>query len=148
MRIAVDFDGTIVENQYPGIGPEKIFAIATLIEIQKQGHQLILWTCRSGKELNDAVEFCRNRGLIFYAVNQDYPEEVFDNSGSRKVDADIYIDDKNLGGFAGWDRVWDFFRPDKHLDDVTQQLKLLRINRPSFWNRLIGIFRHKTNSGQ
>ncbi len=107
MIIAVDFDGTVVEHRYPQIGRELLFAFETLKELQKQGHRLILWTYRSGKELDEAVEFCRKKGIEFYAVNKNYPEEIFEESTvSRKINADIYIDDKNLGGFPGWSVVW------------------------------------------
>ncbi|MGQ9847789.1 MAG: BT0820 family HAD-type phosphatase, partial [Bacteroidales bacterium] len=75
MKIAVDFDGTIVENLYPDIGEEKLFAFETLKQLQKRGHQIILWTYRTGKELDDAVEFFRKHVLEFYAVNKNYPEE-------------------------------------------------------------------------
>lgn len=106
MKIAVDFDGTIVENQFPRIGKERIFAFRTLAEMQKNGHQLILWTCRAGRELEEAVAFCRKNGIEFYAVNANYPEEVFDNSISRKIVADYYIDDRIPGGFPGWGEIW------------------------------------------
>jgi hypothetical protein len=106
MRIAVDFDGTIVEAAYPAIGKEKLFAFPTMKELQKRGHQLILWTCRTGKELDEAIEFCKNHGVEFYAANKNYPEEIYDNSQSRKIDADIYIDDRNINGFPGWSEVW------------------------------------------
>jgi len=106
MKIAVDFDGTIVENKFPGIGREKIFAFRTLRELQRQGHQIILWTFRTGKQLEEAVEFCRRHGVEFYAVNKSFPEEVFDETVSRKIDADIFIDDRNLGGFPGWGEAW------------------------------------------
>lgn len=106
MKIAVDFDGTIVEHKYPAIGEELLFAIETLKELQRQQYQLVLWTFRAGKELEEAVEFCRKRGLEFYAVNKNYPEEVFDESISRKINADIYIDDRNIGGFPGWNVIW------------------------------------------
>jgi hypothetical protein len=111
IKIAVDFDGTIVEHEYPEIGKEKLFAFQTLKELDKMGVRLILWTFRNGKELDDAVDFCRKNGLEFYAVNKNYPEEVFDDSISRKIDADIYIDDKNLGGFQGWSEVWQILNP-------------------------------------
>ncbi|SRR6056297_2916519 len=110
--IAVDFDGTIVEHAYPEIGKPKLFAFETLKELQKQGYRLILWTYRAGKELDEAVEFCRNNGIEFYAVNKNYPEEEFDSGISRKINADIYIDDRNLGGFPGWSEVWKMLNPD------------------------------------
>lgn len=107
MKIAVDFDGTIVEHKYPAIGEEFLFAIETLKELQRQQHQIILWTFRAGKELDEAVQYCRQRGLEFYAINKNYPEEVFDDSISRKINADLFIDDRNLGGFPGWDVVFE-----------------------------------------
>ena len=111
VRIAVDFDGTIVDHEYPGIGKEKLFAFQTLKELEKLGARLILWTFRTGKELDEAVEFCRQNGVEFYAVNKNYPEEVYDETISRKIEADIYIDDKNLGGFPGWSEVWQMLVP-------------------------------------
>lgn len=111
IKIAVDFDGTIVEHEYPGIGKEKLFAFQTLKELEKLGASLILWTFRTGKELDEAVEYCRKNGIDFYAVNRNYPEEVFDASVSRKIDADIFIDDKNVGGFPGWSEIWQMINP-------------------------------------
>ena len=69
MIIAVDFDGTIVEHKYPEIGRELPFAIETLKKLQQERHRLILWSVREGKLLQEAVDFCRERGLEFYAVN-------------------------------------------------------------------------------
>lgn len=100
--IAVDFDGTIVEHQYPKIGKEMLFAFETLKLLQKKGNRLILWTYRSGKYLDDAVEYCRENGIEFYAVNKSYPEEKFDETISRKLDCELFIDDRNVGGFIGW----------------------------------------------
>ncbi len=111
IKIAVDFDGTIVDHEYPEIGKEKLFAFLTLRELNKNGARLILWTFRAGKELEDAVEFCRKNGVEFYAVNKNYPEEVMNESVSRKIDADIFIDDKNIGGFPGWSEVWQMLNP-------------------------------------
>ena len=100
MIIAVDFDGTIVEHKYPAIGKEIPFAFETLRKLQTEHHKLILWSVREGKLLDEAVTFCRERGLEFYAVNRDYPEEEknLNNHFSRKLKADIFIDDRNLGG--------------------------------------------------
>jgi len=116
MKIAVDFDGTIVEHDYPKIGEEKLFAIETLKQISKQGHQIILWTYRAGKELNEAVEYCKSRGLEFYAVNKNFPEETLDDNTSRKINADLYIDDKNFGGFVEWNIIWNFFNKNSLAD--------------------------------
>lgn len=106
MIIAVDFDGTIVEHRYPDIGKEKLFAFETLKALQKQGHMLILWTFRAGKELEEAVEFCHSKGLEFYAINKSFPEEEFDGTMSRKISADVFIDDRNIGGFPGWGEIY------------------------------------------
>jgi hydroxymethylpyrimidine pyrophosphatase-like HAD family hydrolase len=110
--IAVDFDGTIVTHAYPQIGKEMLFAFATLKELQSRGHKLILWTFRSGELLDEAVEYCRKNGVEFYAVNKNYPEEVFSENISRKVNADIFIDDRNVGGFRGWSETWQMLHPD------------------------------------
>jgi hydroxymethylpyrimidine pyrophosphatase-like HAD family hydrolase len=110
--IAVDFDGTIVEHAYPRIGKEMMFAFATLKSLQKKGHKLILWTFRDGELLGEAVEYCRSNGVEFYAVNKSYPEEQFDLSISRKINADLFIDDRNVGGFPGWSKIWQMMHPD------------------------------------
>ncbi|MGB3923341.1 MAG: hypothetical protein WBL00_05355, partial [Bacteroidales bacterium] len=102
MKIAVDFDGTIVEHEYPAIGKEKLFAFITLKELQKRGALLILWTFREGKELQEAVDFCSQNGIEFYAVNRNYPEEQWTDGNPRKINVDIFIDDRNAGGFPGW----------------------------------------------
>ncbi|MCK4919711.1 MAG: hypothetical protein KAS71_01615 [Bacteroidales bacterium] len=115
MKISVDFDGTIVEHKFPEIGKEILFAFDTLKALQKQGHQLILWTIRTGKELDEAVEFCRKNGVEFYAVNKNYPEEEFDeNEVSRKINAEIFIDDRNIGGFPGWGEIYFMINPDEN----------------------------------
>ncbi len=104
--IAIDFDGTIVEDAYPKIGKPRIFAFETMKRLQKDGHRLILWTYRCGSKLDDAVQFCKENGITFYAVNQSFPEEKYDDKVSRKIYADIYIDDRNIGGVLGWGEVY------------------------------------------
>lgn len=106
MIIAVDFDGTIVEHEYPKIGKEIPFALQTLRQLCDDGHQLILWTYRAGQNLQAAVDYCSENGVVFYAVNKNYPEEVFDESISRKILADIYIDDRNIGGLLDWGDIY------------------------------------------
>lgn len=107
MIIAVDFDGTIVEHEYPRIGAEIPFAIDTLKRLQQEQHRLILWTVREGRLLEEAVEYCRQRGLVFYAANKDYPEETQEDSKySRKLKADLFVDDRNLGGIPDWGVIY------------------------------------------
>jgi len=140
MKIAVDFDGTIVEHRYPQIGEEKLFAFETLKQLQKLGHQLILWTFRHGKELDEAVEYCRRKGLEFYAVNKSYPEEDYNlDNCSRKIDADIFIDDRNVGGFPGWSEIWQRLNPD-YADSEYNQLAGLAKGNPKVVSRLKKLF--------
>lgn len=113
MTIAIDFDGTIVEHNYPEIGDERPFATDTLRMLIADHHRLILWTVREGKLLEDAVQWCRERGVEFYAVNRDYPEEngtVNNNNFSRKLKADIWIDDRNIGGIPDWGEIYQLIK--------------------------------------
>jgi hydroxymethylpyrimidine pyrophosphatase-like HAD family hydrolase len=129
IKIAVDFDGTIVDHEYPAIGKEKLFAFRTLKELEKMGAQLILWTFRAGKELDEAVEYCRKNGIEFYAVNKNYPEEIFDETISRKINADIFIDDRNVGGFQGWSEIWQILNPyEQHQEEVEKRISSARKN--------------------
>lgn len=111
MVIAVDFDGTIVEHKYPAIGRELPFATETLRMLIRDRHKLILWSVREGRLLDEAVEWCRERGVEFYAVNRDYPEESREHdSFSRKLKADLFIDDRNLGGLPDWGMIYRMVR--------------------------------------
>ena len=119
MTIAVDFDGTIVEHDYPRIGKEIPFAIDTLKRLRQEQHRLILWSVREGKLLEEAVAWCKERGLEFYAVNRDYPEEKLQDKGfSRKLKADIFIDDRNLGGLPDWGIIYRMIKEHKTFRDV------------------------------
>jgi len=108
MLIAVDFDGTIVEHKYPAIGKEIPFATQTLKQLIQDGHRLILWTIRHGDSLDEAVAWCKERGVEFYSINRDY-EEQDAPSGERspKVKCDMYIDDRNVGGLPDWGTIYD-----------------------------------------
>lgn len=106
LTIAVDFDGTIVEDKYPDIGRPIIFAFETLKKLQDEGHRLILWTYRKGSALEEAVTFCKKNGITFYAVNKSFPEEEYENSYSRKIHADVFIDDRNIGGLKSWGEIY------------------------------------------
>lgn len=121
MIIAVDFDGTIVEHKYPAIGKELPFAIETLKKLQSEHHKLILWSVREGKLLDEAVAFCRDRGLEFYAVNRDYPEEEKEqnNHFSRKLKVDIFIDDRNLGGLPDWGMIYEMVSKKLSYEDLS-----------------------------
>jgi len=77
---------------------------------------------------NEAVEYCRNNGIEFYAVNKSYPEEIFDETISRKIDADIFIDDRNIGGFPGWSGIWQILNP-YDLQQIEAERKIARSKR-------------------
>ncbi len=111
--IAVDFDGTIVENKYPEMGKPLMFAFDTLRALQKKDYLLTLWTCRTGKLLDDAVELCRKNGVEFYAINANYPgEDISNPDNPRKLTADIFIDDRNIGGLPSWGEIYHTLCPD------------------------------------
>lgn len=121
MTIAVDFDGTIVEHRYPEIGKELPFAIETLKMLIADKHRLILWSVREGKLLDDAVNWCKERGIEFYAVNRDYPEERgTDNNNhfSRKLKVDMFIDDRNIGGLPDWGTIYRMITEHKTYYDI------------------------------
>ena len=119
MIIAVDFDGTIVEHQYPAIGREKPFAIDTLKKLAKEHHRLILWTVREGKLLQEAIDFCKERGLEFYAVNRNYPEEK--HPTERKLRVEMWIDDRNLGGLPDWGTIYQMIQDNLTFNDLMNQ---------------------------
>lgn len=120
--IAVDFDGTIVEHRYPDIGRARPLAFHTLRALQAKGHRLILWTYRKGKELDEAVNFCRKHGIEFYAVNKNYPEEVWNENERRKILADVYIDDRNLGGIPSWGEMFKILCPQEESASIKSKI--------------------------
>ncbi|MCF2655154.1 hypothetical protein I6E46_09395 [Prevotella loescheii] len=132
MIIAVDFDGTIVEHEYPKIGKEKIFATETLRQLINDGHRLILWTVREGKLLDEAVEWCRQRGVEFYAVNKDFPEENISKNEqfSRKIKADVWIDDLNVGGLPDWGTIYRIITEKKTLQQVMEEKLVNQLPKP------------------
>lgn len=120
MTIAVDFDGTIVRHRYPAIGAEVPFAVQTLKMLAQEGHQLILWSVREGDLLQEAVDWCRERGLEFYAVNRDFPEEdvAKNRNFSRKLKAELFIDDRNVGGLPDWGTIYHMIHEKKSMEQV------------------------------
>ncbi len=141
MTIAVDFDGTIVEHRYPEIGEELPFATETLRMLIKEKHKLILWSVREGKLLEDAVNWCRERGVEFYAVNKDYPEEKveWNNHFSRKIKADVWIDDRNVGGLPDWGQIYQMIHGLTYKDLIAEAVRN-KINaeppkKKHWWNR-------------
>lgn len=95
MIIAVDFDGTLCQNEYPRIGGANMALLDHLAIRRENGDTLILWTCRSGQLLINALAWCEAYGLRFDFVNENTPEIVERFGDSRKIYADLYIDDKS-----------------------------------------------------
>lgn len=95
---AIDFDGTLCANDnYPNIGAPNIKLIEHLKRLKEDGQILILWTCRGGKSLEDAVEWCKSYGLEFDYVNDNAEHMVkFFGNNNRKIFANYYIDDRML----------------------------------------------------
>ena len=142
MLIAVDFDGTIVRHRYPDIGEEIPFAVETLKMLVEERHRLILWTVREGQLLDDAVEWCRKRGLEFYAINRDYPEEdiTLNEHFTRKLKVDVWIDDRNVGGLPDWGTIYEMIHNRKTYEQVmTETLLSGEPERKRSWlQRLFG----------
>lgn len=100
MIIAVDFDGILCRNAFPEIGGVDLDVLSLVKDLKGAGHEIVLWTTRNGKELSAAVEWCKLMGANFDAVNEPAPTNKAEYEGvypteSRKIYADIYIDDHN-----------------------------------------------------
>jgi hypothetical protein len=140
MLIAVDFDGTIVSHEYPKIGKEIPFAFATLKKLQENpDNLLILWTVREGAELEEAVEYCRSKGLEFYAVNNNYLEESPEDGQPRKLKVDLFIDDRNLGGLPDWGVIYRMITTGKHLEPISFEIEPeYKLPKKSFIKSILG----------
>lgn len=109
MIIAIDFDGTIVEDNYPEIGKLKQNADLIIQELKKDGHFIIIWTCRANKSLQEAVDFLRKNQIPFDSVNSHEPQNILSYGvGAVKVYADVYIDNNQVGGLPRWDDIYHF----------------------------------------
>lgn len=133
-KIAVDFDGTIVEDRYPKIGPEVMFATDTLRMLMEDHHQLILWTVREGELLKEAVDWCHERGVDFWAINNDYPEEKpSDKYFTRKIKADYFIDDRNIGGLPDWGQIYAIIKQHKTFAEVLRDGTMQTEKKKKHW---------------
>lgn len=122
--IAVDFDGTLCKNKWPEIGAPNKELIDYLKEQKEAGAKLILWTCRVGAILENAVKWSAEQGLIFDAVNENLPEVLEWMGGdSRKIFANEYIDDRNSG-----------FKQERYISG-----DMIQSERMELWGGLINI---------
>ena len=95
--IAIDFDGTLCKDAYPNIGVPLPYSIEYIKKLAAAGNTLILHTCRSGKLLDAAVAWCKERGITFDYINENLPENIKRYGGdTRKIYADIYIDTNSI----------------------------------------------------
>ena len=113
----------LLTRVYPKIGEELPFATETLKMLIKEHHKLILWTVREGALLDEAVNWCRERGVEFYAINKDYPEErqEWNNHFSRKLKVDMWIDDRNIGGLPDWGQIYQMIHYNKTWHDIMRE---------------------------
>lgn len=104
---AIDFDGTLCEDAWPEIGKPNYILIQILKALREKGDKFILWTCRTANRLDEAIAWCKEQGLEFDAVNENLPEIIGQfGTESRKVFADVYIDDKVISPNLKFSEVW------------------------------------------
>lgn len=101
MIVAIDFDGILCKNEFPKIGSPNYNMISACRQLLENGHEVILWTSRVDEELTAAVDWCGEYGLHFTEVNENAPSNRMKYikkypNGTRKVYADIYVDDHSL----------------------------------------------------
>lgn len=107
MIIAIDFDGTICRGSFPTITGAMPYAQEVINHLHSEGHYIIIWTCRTGQNLIDAINWLLANKIEFDRVNDHNPDNVAKyGEGGKKVYAHCYIDDKNIGGFPGWHQAY------------------------------------------
>lgn len=122
--IAVDFDGTLCSDAFPDIGKPNQPLIDFLIQWQKEGYKVILWTCREDTLLGLAVDWCAEHGLHFDAVNENLPERIsYYKNDSRKIGADYYIDDLNATAMLGSDGYCDLLKVHTYSAPAWREIK-------------------------
>jgi hydroxymethylpyrimidine pyrophosphatase-like HAD family hydrolase len=147
MIIAVDFDGTIVEHEYPRIGKPIPFAFEVLKKLQEEHHILILWTMRENELLQEAIDFCEKQGLKFYAHNKNYPEEEYGSGCIRKLAVDLYIDDRNVGGLLDWGITYQIIQSGSNRIENLDMLKNVKQKKKKNWLIRLGEAIEKTPKG-
>lgn len=104
--IAVDFDNTLADvPHYPHIVGPVYGAVAGMQALAAQGHRLFIWTCRHGQHLEEAHQWLVEQGIPFERINENCPAAIEQWGETRKLGADIYIDDKNLQGLPNWEII-------------------------------------------
>lgn len=107
MIIAIDFDGTIVEDRYPHIGNLRKNSQETIEQLHKDGHYIIIWTCRTGSKRHEVKKFLKENEIPYHQINKSNPENVAKYGlDTRKVFADVYIDDKGITPLPEWHEIY------------------------------------------
>ena len=120
MIIAVDFDNTIARTTFPEIHGEIAGAIGALNHFQRAGHTVILWTCREGKYLDEAIRWLAERGFSPDCVNCHSDKQIAEwGTDPRKIGADIYIDDRNALCKIDWKRLEQFVKEKSEMERLT-----------------------------
>jgi len=115
---AIDFDGTIVEHEFPDIGPEKFGAIETMKALQKVRHKIIIWTCRTGEMLDVMEQWFKKKNFVPDSINKSLVPYSSYGFSFPKVYADIYLDDRSFPPFTDWKSVQRQFLNEVYLDDT------------------------------
>ena len=121
-----------------------LFAFETLKRLQQEGNVLILWTYRSGARLDEAVQFCKDNGLTFYAINKSYPEEALSEDISRKINADVFIDDRDVRGMMGWGEIYQLLGSSAETSPTLKQKRskpARKKTKKSFMSRIEELFK-------
>jgi guanylate kinase len=119
LTLIVDFDGTIVSSQYPRIGTLMSGAKETINKWYGQGHKIGVWTCRAGEHLDNCRRFLQSNGILYHFLNENDPDIIdFYGIDTRKASGDIYFDDKNIGGFPGWQKADEYVQWKSHRKPV------------------------------
>ena len=124
MIIAIDFDGTIVEDEFPKIGKLKPGAKEAIDSMMRMGHHVIIWTCRNDRHALSARRFLAVNGIAYHGFNESNPANVAKyGSDTRKVYADLYIDDKAINGLPEWKEILQLVitKSDKMVDKIIRE---------------------------
>jgi len=109
MIIAVDFDGTLHTGKWPSLGAPAPYAVETMQKFREDKHYLIVWTCREGQQLTEAINWLLEHKIPFDRINDNNPENTRRyGSNSRKIYAHLYVEDKQVGGLPMWNEIYDY----------------------------------------
>lgn len=113
--LAIDFDGTVTEEAFPAIGKLRPGAKMWINQLYADGHYIIIWTCRNGKRRLEAEHFLVESGINFHKINDHAPRVLLRyGDDTRKVFADLYIDDRNFGGLPHWREIYKGIKQKAH----------------------------------